>query len=219
MGKFAIAIVIPAYNEEATIASVVKSVLPYGQAIVVNDGSSDATAYCAEDAGATVVTHRINRGYDEALNSGFFAANQSQYDAVITFDADGQHSVEMLEHYVAALTSGVEVVLGVRERSARLSEWLFRRYTCYRLGWKDPLCGMKGYRLSVYRQRGYFDSCHSIGTELAMYALVKGCRFLQLDVPVSKRKDNPRFASTFRANVLILSALYKIHIRYGQGNF
>ena len=54
---FEVAIVIPAYNEEKTIESVIKSVQPYGLVVVVNDGSIDKTSAIAEKSGALVVNH------------------------------------------------------------------------------------------------------------------------------------------------------------------
>ena len=76
MGRFKLAIIIPAFNEENTIFEVVKSVKNYGIAIVVNDASSDNTEKIAESAGAVLVNHKENKGYDSALISGFKMAEK-----------------------------------------------------------------------------------------------------------------------------------------------
>jgi glycosyltransferase involved in cell wall biosynthesis len=103
-----VAIVIPAYNEGKMIASVVKKVrVTYPHVFVVDDGSADDTASAAREAGAVVLRHVINRGQGAALRTGIEAALQSGAEVVVTFDADGQMSVED----VASLTAPVEAGL------------------------------------------------------------------------------------------------------------
>ena len=92
-----LAIVIPAYNEAATIWDVVESVAHVGRVFVVDDASTDDTATLAEQAGAIVVRQTHNQGYDAALEAGFGAASLSDASAVITMDADGQHQPEDVE--------------------------------------------------------------------------------------------------------------------------
>ena len=99
MDKSQVAIVIPAFNEESTISNVVQSVTQYGVVIVVNDTSTDKTEQMAEGAGAILVNHKENKGYDGALNSGFAKAKELNCDIVITFDADGQHNEEYIQEY------------------------------------------------------------------------------------------------------------------------
>ena len=71
MDKHRVGIVIPAFNESATISGIVESVSKYGIPIVVDDGSEDNTAELSSKSGAVVTSHKRNLGYDEALNSGF----------------------------------------------------------------------------------------------------------------------------------------------------
>src|SRR5271166_5984567 len=87
-----IAIIVPALNEAATIGPVLARVKQYGSPIVVDDGSGDETAQLARAAGAAVVTHAVNQGYDAALNSGFAYAARMGCAYAITIDADGQHN-------------------------------------------------------------------------------------------------------------------------------
>ena len=70
MDRSRIGIVIPAFNESATIAKIVEAVTKYGVPIVVDDGSTDNTGILASKAGASLVSHRCNHGYDTALDSG-----------------------------------------------------------------------------------------------------------------------------------------------------
>ena len=210
MEAFKVAIVIPAFNEEDTIFKVIESVKEYGLVIVVNDASNDKTMKIASDAGAIVVNHEENQGYDMALNSGFLKAREFDCDGVITFDADGQHSSILLIKYIEYLKNGFDLVLGVRPYSARVSELLFSFYTRLKFGWKDPLCGMKGYSMMLYKSQGYFDSYNSIGTELAFFALLHKYKYIQLSIPIVKRHSKPRFSSSFLGNMKILRALILI---------
>ena len=202
-----IAIIIPALNEAATIAQVVARVAQYGTPIVVDDGSTDSTAELARQAGAQLVQHAQNKGYDGALASGFARALELGCQYVITIDADGQHNPEQLREYIRLLQDGNDLVLGVRDRHQRISEEIFS-FIGKRV-WQvaDPLCGMKGYRMHVYRALGHFDSFQSIGTELAIRAVASKVRSVQTAVLTRDRLDAPRFARKFSANLKILRAL------------
>ncbi len=202
-----LAIVIPAFDEATTIAAVIADVAPFGQAIVVDDCSSDDTAAIAAAAGALVVRHGVNQGYDGALASGFAAADEGGFEAVATFDADGQHDAASLIEFIAALERGAELVVGERPRPARLAEALFNLYTRWRFGVRDILCGLKAYRLSLYRRHGRFDASRSIGTELALAGLRWGVALARVEVPIHPRADQPRLGSSLRANGRILRAL------------
>lgn len=213
MERSEVAIIIPAWNEGATITRVVEDVSIHGQPIVIDDGSTDETAALARAAGAVVVTHRTNRGYDRALNTGFSEAARRGYSWIVTFDADGQHDAASVGEFAARLKQGNQLVLGIRPRYARLAESLFALYTRLRFGLHDPLCGMKGYQMNVYRERGWFDSYQSIGTELALYALRKKKPFVQIPIAVGQRNGVPRFAHRWRGNYRILRALVLSWIR------
>ncbi|MBU2538878.1 MAG: glycosyltransferase family 2 protein [Proteobacteria bacterium] len=208
MERHRIGIVIPALNEAATIGWVVSNVLPYGVPIVVDDGSRDETGEAASSLGASVVRHPANRGYDQALNSGFSHAEALGCEYVITMDADGQHDPTILHEFIQALDNGADVVIGVRDRHQRLAEYIFAWVAAKKWGISDPLCGMKAYRINIYKELGHFDSYDSIGTELALYAAKNGKHIAQLPVKTRERIDAPRFGRRFSANRRILYALW-----------
>ncbi|HEY6547078.1 MAG TPA: glycosyltransferase family 2 protein [Vicinamibacteria bacterium] len=86
-----VSVVIPAFNEEAGISGVVAGILAAGafrEVLVVDDGSSDATAARAADAGARVVRHPYNKGNGAAVKTGIRGAEGA---VVLLLDADGQH--------------------------------------------------------------------------------------------------------------------------------
>jgi glycosyltransferase involved in cell wall biosynthesis len=207
MDRSRLGIVIPALNEEQSIGGVVRACREYGVPIVVDDGSCDRTADISRSEGAEVVSHPLNRGYDAAIDSGFRRADALGCEFVVTIDADGQHNPELLAKYSALLEGGADVVIGNRSRRQRLAEHCFAYLTALLYGIADPLCGLKGYRLAVYRALGHFDSYGSVGTELALFAVRSGYRIEQLPVPVRERIGTPRFGRTIAANYKIFRAL------------
>jgi glycosyltransferase involved in cell wall biosynthesis len=215
MERHRIAIVIPALNEKATIAAIVASASGYGTVVVVDDGSGDETGALAAAAGATVVRHDVNRGYDAALNSGFSRASEMNCAYVVTMDADGQHDPTRLLPFIRMLDEGADVVVGIRDRRQRLAEHVFAWMGARKWGIHDPLCGMKAYRMAVYRELGHFDAYASIGTELAIFAASSGKKIMQCAVQTSDRNDQPRFGRTFSANMRILHALW-VALRSGR---
>jgi polyprenyl-phospho-N-acetylgalactosaminyl synthase len=97
-------VVIPAYNEGPVIARVVADVRRGGYAaVVVDDGSRDATAQAASGAGAAVIKHPFNLGQGAALQTGIDYALAQQAEVIVTFDADGQHRVSDISLLTEAL--------------------------------------------------------------------------------------------------------------------
>lgn len=209
------AIIIPAFNEQMTIQKVVNSVKFAGSVIVVDDCSTDNTSKMAIEAGAIVVKHNINKGYDSALESGFAKANELNVDFAITLDADGQHPSELLNAMINLFEQNQSLVLGVRDKLPRFSEKLFAFYTKKKFGVKDPCCGLKGYSMKFYQQHGCFTRYPSIGTDLMFSALHSGAKAEQINFKVKERLDKPRFGSVLTSNLKILNALIKTIKYYG----
>jgi len=200
-------IVIPAFNEANAIGAVVAGAKRFGQVIVVDDASTDATARVAAEGGADVVRQPRNLGYDEALSAGAARAKALDRDAFITMDADGQHDPDTIAVFVERLRAGADVVVGTRDRLQRFGEWAFA--VAGRFAWRipDPLCGMKCYRMSVYDDLGHFDSYQSIGTELALHAARRGFAIDNVPIRTRPRSGVSRFGAGWRANKRILRAL------------
>ena len=112
-----VSIVIPAYNEQGAIGGVVQQLRDVFEAaglvheiLVVDDGSSDATAAEAAAAGATVVEHPQNRGYGSSLKTGILRA---RYDLIAITDADGTYPAERLPELIA-LCDRFHMAVGAR---------------------------------------------------------------------------------------------------------
>lgn len=124
-GRPDISVVIPAFDEEGGIGAVVKEVLSLPgsvELIVVDDGSRDATAQRAEEAGARVIRHRKNRGYGAALKTGITA---STGDAVVITDADGTYPNERIPELVGLLDEN-DMVVGARTGAKVAIPWIRR---------------------------------------------------------------------------------------------
>ena len=97
----------PMYNEEETIGSVVTRALRYvDEVICIDDGSSDASARIAEACGATVIRHRVNRGYGGALKTLFLRASRLDADALVLLDSDGQHETADIPKLLKPILDG-----------------------------------------------------------------------------------------------------------------
>lgn len=116
---------IPAWNEQQTIAEVIQKTRPcVDWVLVINDGSTDRTAQIARDAGAVVVSHAINRGLGAAIGTGFVSAKKLGADVVVTLDADGQHDPEEIPKFLEAIrTQQADVVIGSRMMTRTGMPW------------------------------------------------------------------------------------------------
>jgi glycosyltransferase involved in cell wall biosynthesis len=154
-----VSIVIPAYNESASIADVV-SVLrdagPWREIIVVDDGSSDGTGDRAASAGATVVRHPYNMGNGAAVKNGIRRAN-GEY--ILIVDADGQHPPEEALR-IASRLGEFDLVIGARSRETqatqarRAGNGALNRLASYLTGREIPdlTSGFRGARASRLRE-------------------------------------------------------------------
>jgi dolichol-phosphate mannosyltransferase len=173
-----IVVILPAYNEQDAIVPLIGSLravasnrfLEKVRIVVVDDGSSDATAARVEalaDADTLLVRHPANRGLGEAIKTGFQYALgiQPQVNTIVTMDADNTHSAGLLPRLVAGLDEGNDLVIASRYRpGARLvglawyrellstgMSWMFRLLLPIR-GVRDYSCGYRAYRADLLRR-------------------------------------------------------------------
>ena len=114
--KEGITVIIPAFNEEISIGSIVTKAKKYSDSvIVIDDGGQDNTAEIAALVGAKVIRHPKNEGKGEALKTGFNAAKRNDTKVIVTIDADGQHDPSEIPKVVEPIISGkADVVIGSR---------------------------------------------------------------------------------------------------------
>ncbi|WP_455645900.1 glycosyltransferase family 2 protein [Methanosphaera sp.] len=109
-----VAVLLPAYNEEVSIASMILLSSKYAdEVIVIDDGSLDRTSEVSKLAGATVLRHETNEGKGAALKTGFSYAKD--FDIIVTIDADGQHNPGEIPLVIKPIEDGVaDIVNGSR---------------------------------------------------------------------------------------------------------
>ncbi len=108
--------ILPAFNEEVSIGSMVLHARQHADhVVVIDDGSKDRTSEMAELAGAEVIRHPKNMGKGKALRTGFEHAGKNGCEVVITMDADGQHDPDDIAKLVAPILKGeADIVNGSR---------------------------------------------------------------------------------------------------------
>ena len=110
-------IIIPAYNEEKSIESVIDNLsekFPQFDYVIINDGSKDDTLRICEENGYNVISHPINLGLECGIKTGMKYAYRMGYDYVIQFDADGQHLPEYIDSMYKKMEEGYDIVIGSR---------------------------------------------------------------------------------------------------------
>lgn len=197
-----VAVVIPAYNEAATVGDVVRQIPQEicGErtaVLVVDDGSRDDTSEAAAKAGAIVARHVINRGGGAALRTGYRLMSESGALVVVTLDADGQHLPSEMERLVKpVLDDEVDVAHGSRvlgeadpnSRSRELGIVFFNKLVSFITRTKVSDCS-NGYRavrttvlpMLVLRQEQFHTS------EFLIEAIKRGVPAKEVPVTVAKR--------------------------------
>jgi glycosyltransferase involved in cell wall biosynthesis len=195
------AAVIPAFNEASSIRAVVEGVRgAVAHVIVVDDGSSDATATRARAAGAEVLVHDTNRGKGHAVRTGLARVLDGGFTHVLLLDADMQHLPEEAGALLAAAdASGAEIVLG--ERRFDPSRMPASRYHANRIGsrvlsWfvgvpvQDTQCGFRVFRVDALRPLKLSASGYEIETEMLVKVRRRGGRVAT--VPITAVYGNQR---------------------------
>ena len=125
-------VIIPAFNEEESLAHVIANVhvaAPKADVVVIDDGSRDKTGRVGRAAGAHVVTLPYNLGIGAAMQTGFLFARRGGYDYVVQVDGDGQHDPNEISEIMKPILAGQsDVVAGARyiEDRGYITPWLRR---------------------------------------------------------------------------------------------
>lgn len=124
-------IIIPAFNEQERVSSVImgiKALLADVDILVVNDGSSDRTAEVSLSSGARVLDLPFNMGYGVALQTGFKYALRNEYKYTVQLDADGQHDPRFIERLLEVVVKGeADIAIGSRFLEGGYQAQFFRR--------------------------------------------------------------------------------------------
>ncbi len=202
-----ICILIPAYNAQETLGSVLKKIEPLKMdTIVVNDGSSDETKRVASEHGAHLLEHPLNLGKGAALQTGFRYILQKGYQIVITLDADGQHDPSEIP-FLFKIFQSVKPDILIASRAAEFGKMTFLRRFWNRLGVKavarlchsditDSQSGFRLIRTKVLKEVDFSTSRFETELELLIKACKKG--FSVLSVPINTQQVDGTGSSHFR---------------------
>jgi glycosyltransferase involved in cell wall biosynthesis len=211
-----VSLVIPALNEADAIAEVVRSVPrnSVNQIIVVDNGSTDATAQAAKNAGAIVVS-QPTRGYGRACRAGLNAAVKAGADIVVFMDGDGSDCPKFLNELIRPIQEDCfDFVIGSRMRgirekgslnthqifAARLAGWLIRAR--YGVNFTD-MSPFRAIRAELLHSLPMREETYGWNLEMQMLVAQKRVRILEIPVNHRKRRGGvSKVSGTFKGTVL-----------------
>lgn len=192
-------IVIPVFNEAATVSDVVAAARRYAPVLVIDDGSHDASAALAITAGAEVIRHPRRLGKAQALRTGAAAARRRGATHIVTLDGDGQHAADDLPELLAAARQAPQaLVLGTRVRAGdgggvpagrlnaiHVAGFFVNWVSGLRLA--DTQSGFRIYPLEALARLGARRGGFVFETEVLVAAAAAGMRVLEVPITVIPR--------------------------------
>lgn len=193
--------ILPAYNEEVSIGSMIIGAKKYvDTVIVIDDGSTDNTSSIAMLAGAEVVKHSSNQGKGAALKTGFKAARYA--DIIVTMDSDGQHNPEDIKKLVTPLVDGeADIVNGSRYINGngkntpgyrRIGQTILDKATNIGSGLNitDSQSGFRAFAVHTIPVFKFNNDNFGIESEMLMDAANAGLRIKEVEINVRYDVDN-----------------------------
>ena len=211
-----VCLVIPALNEADVIAEVVRSVprTIVDQIIVVDNGSTDATAQAANEAGAMVVGEPT-RGYGRACRAGMNAAVKAGANIVVFIDGDGSDCPESIDELIRPIQENrFDFVIGSRTRgtretgslntqqifAARLAGWLLR--ACYGVNFTD-MSPFRAIRSELLQSLPMREETYGWNLEMQMLVAQRRARILEIPVDHRRRRGGvSKVSGTFKGTIL-----------------
>lgn len=216
-----VAAVIPAFDAERSVGRVVRDVAlafeGIGHVIVVDDGSSDATAREAEAAGADVVSHPVNQGKGRALRTGLAHASRRGYPAAVTIDADGQHPADEAAR-LARLPQLDALVLGIRDlkgagapKPNRISNAISNGFLSAfsRKLLADTQCGLRRYPLPRALELGARDDGYAFEAEIILCAVAARVPIVEVPIRVLYPEDRTTHFDSVRDPMRVVSRVVR----------
>ena len=210
---------IPAYNEGKNIASILLRLKNISEHIIVcDDGSSDLTSEIAEKLGAIVVTHTKNLGYGAAIKTIFLKAQEINADALVTFDADGQHRIEDIDKILVPIKNNkADIVIGSRFLNDKQKISKYRKIgiktitelTNITSGTKitDSQSGFRGYNRKTLENIKLTESGMGISTEILIKAKKSNFKIIEVPIIVSYEGETSTHNSIIHGSSVIISTL------------
>ena len=217
-------VIVPAYNEERFIGSVLLKLKRYPvDIIVVDDGSTDDTAGIARLAGVVVFKQESNQGKGGAINTGLHAARESSPDVIVMLDADGQHLPEDLPQIVEPILTGeADIVIGSRYIKNTSNTPLIRRWghrffniaTTLPSGVavSDSQSGYRAFSKRAFESAVFHSNGFSVESEMQFFARENDLKVM--DVPITIRYTDKAKRSPFSQGLNVLGGIIKLTGQY-----
>lgn len=222
MGKTAVSIIIPAYNEAQVIRELVtkiRTLYPEFEIIVINDGSTDDTVKMATDAGAIVYSHPYNIGNGAAIKSGIRIASG---DILVFMDGDGQHDPAEIAILVEQFPD-FDMVVGARTKGVQtswiraLGNWMYNKLASYvgKFQVEDLTSGFRAVKSEIAHSFLYLlPNTYSYPTTLTLGVLRSGRSLKYVPINVNKRQRGDSKIKVFRDGVRFFLIITKICALY-----
>lgn len=215
-----VSVIIPAYNEEETVAKVVgvvKKAAYVDEIIVVNDGSSDQTESEAIKAGAKVINHETNKGKGEALKTGY---KQSECDIIAFIDADIRNLTSAkVESMIKPILEGKTDITKTKfsRASGRVTELTAKPLLNFffpEISFEQPLSGQFAARKEVLKKIN-FESDYGVDVGIVIDADVLGISIMEVDIGAIEHDMSPLSELNLMANEVVRTIIGRAN-KYGR---
>jgi glycosyltransferase involved in cell wall biosynthesis len=217
-----VSIIIPAYNEEKTIADIISRIqglYPFAEIIVINDGSTDNTAAAALKSGVKVYNHPYNIGNGAAVKSGIRAATG---DILVLMDGDGQHNPEDIGVMLACFPE-FDMVVGARSHKGQASfgrafgNTIYNWFASYvtKFSVKDLTSGFRAVKADIARNFLYLlPNTYSYPTTITLGVLRNGNSVKYIPIWVQKRQNGHSRIKFFQDGIRFFMIITRIATMY-----
>lgn len=215
-----VSVIIPAYNEEDTVAKVVEVVKKASyvdEIIVVNDGSSDNTEAEATKAGAIVITHETNKGKGEALKTGY---KEAECDIIVFIDADIYNlTSKKVESMIKPILDGKAEITKTKfaRESGRVTELTAKPLLNFffpEISFEQPLSGQFAARKEVLKKIN-FEADYGVDVGIVIDADVHGIRIQEVDIGAIQHDMSPLADLNIMANEVVRTIINRAN-KYGR---
>ena len=217
---------IPAYNEESHIENLVKSAKNHvDQVIVCDDGSTDDTASIAKNAGAIVISHKVNQGYGAAIISLFDYARKNNAEIMITIDGDGQHNPDQIPLLLDTITQhNVDVVIGsrflnqntktpgYRKRGIKIITSAANYGTDLKVS--DSQSGFRAYSKNAIDAIHPTEDGMSVSTEILLKISNKGLSLAEIPITISYDDDTSEYNPISHGITVLANTIKYVSIKH-----